>query len=196
MHIESGRTIVITAASGGVGGFAVQLASIAGLKIIATCSTKNSDWVKALGSNVHVIDYTSENVIERVRAIAGGERAVDYWLDSIGPSSVDAGLSTLAFGGKIAVNYGGPSKEGFEAAHAFLRGLSICNVLLGGAHGADERHQRELVVMGTRMLELLREGQLKSMVEKVISGLDQVPAALQEFKAGHQRGKAIVRVVE
>lgn len=42
LHVQKGQSILITAGSGGVGGFAIQLATIAGLKpIIATCSASS-----------------------------------------------------------------------------------------------------------------------------------------------------------
>lgn len=43
----------------GVGGYGVQFAKLAGLKVIATCSEKNVDFVKKLGAD-YVIDYTKE----------------------------------------------------------------------------------------------------------------------------------------
>jgi NADPH:quinone reductase-like Zn-dependent oxidoreductase len=61
MKVEAGKTIVITAASGGVGGFAVQLAAAAGLKVIATARKSNEEYVRSLGAH-YVIDYTTEKV--------------------------------------------------------------------------------------------------------------------------------------
>jgi NADPH:quinone reductase-like Zn-dependent oxidoreductase len=61
MKIESGKTIVVTAASGGVGGFAVQLAKKAGLKVIATARKANEEYVRSLGAD-YVIDYTVDKV--------------------------------------------------------------------------------------------------------------------------------------
>ncbi len=58
-RVKSGETVLVTAASGGVGSFAVQLAKLHGLTVIATSSSKSFDLVKKFGAD-HVIDYSSE----------------------------------------------------------------------------------------------------------------------------------------
>jgi NADPH:quinone reductase-like Zn-dependent oxidoreductase len=74
---------LITAGSGGVGGFAIQLAKLAGLHpIIATCSPSNADHVRKLGAD-EVIDYTSENVAERALAITNGTHTSTRGLQSL-----------------------------------------------------------------------------------------------------------------
>jgi NADPH:quinone reductase-like Zn-dependent oxidoreductase len=58
LRVVKGKSIVITGGSGGVGGFAVQLAKLSGLTVYATCSSKNADYVRQLGAD-DVIDYTA-----------------------------------------------------------------------------------------------------------------------------------------
>ena len=67
-RLERGQRVLIHAGAGGVGTFAIQIAKILGLYVITTTSTKNIDFVKALGAD-EVVDYTKEKVIERVRAV-------------------------------------------------------------------------------------------------------------------------------
>lgn len=79
--LRAGQTVLVHAASGGVGGFAVQLARDRGAKVIATCSAGNADHVKKLGAD-HVIDYTAQDFREGVRhAVPGG---VDVAFDTVG----------------------------------------------------------------------------------------------------------------
>ena len=74
VRVRSDETVLVTAGAGGtknthfrryshyligVGGFAIQLAKLAGLQVITTCSAKNAEYVRKLGAD-HVIDYTSE----------------------------------------------------------------------------------------------------------------------------------------
>ena len=67
LHVQAGQTILIHAGAGGVGGFAIQLAAHAGLKVLTTCSANNADYVRDLGAEV-AIDYHTETLKEVVRA--------------------------------------------------------------------------------------------------------------------------------
>ena len=59
--IKAGQTILVQGGSGGVGGFAVQIAKAASLKVVATCSQANLDYVRDLGAD-YAIDYRHEDV--------------------------------------------------------------------------------------------------------------------------------------
>jgi NADPH2:quinone reductase len=71
VRVRADETVLVTAGSGGLlillgfltflrsWRFAIQLAKLAGLQVITTCSAKNHDYVKGLGAD-HVIDYTTE----------------------------------------------------------------------------------------------------------------------------------------
>ncbi|MCX5317647.1 hypothetical protein [Streptomyces sp. NBC_00154] len=61
LRVEPGDTVLVTGGAGGVGGFAVQLASLAGGHVIATASTWNADHVLGLGAH-EVFDYHSEDI--------------------------------------------------------------------------------------------------------------------------------------
>src|SRR5438309_11015931 len=56
-QLKAGQTILIHGGSGGVGGFAVQIAKARGARVIATASTANQDLLKQLGADV-AVDYT------------------------------------------------------------------------------------------------------------------------------------------
>jgi NADPH:quinone reductase-like Zn-dependent oxidoreductase len=66
--LRAGQSVVIHAASGGVGTFAVQLAKLAGARVIASTSSRNIGLVKSLGAD-EVIDYHSEDFSARVKNI-------------------------------------------------------------------------------------------------------------------------------
>ena len=61
--------MLVRAAAGGGGGFAIQLAKAAKAFVIGTCSAPNEKYVREMGAD-EVIDYRSEDVDQRAKAIA------------------------------------------------------------------------------------------------------------------------------
>lgn len=63
----TGKTLLVWGGSSSVGATAIQLAVASGVKVVATASRKNHDFVKSLGA-VAVVDYKSPNVVEELLA--------------------------------------------------------------------------------------------------------------------------------
>ena len=74
LGIGGGDTVLITAAAGGLGHLAVQIARALGANVIATASARNHDFVHKLGAAV-VIDHVQDDWPDRVRELTGGGAA-------------------------------------------------------------------------------------------------------------------------
>ena len=85
--LEAGQKVLIHAASGGVGHYAVQMAKASGAYVIGTSSSKNREFVMGLGADEH-IDYTSVNFEERVNDL-------DLVIDTIGGENLERSLKVL-----------------------------------------------------------------------------------------------------
>ena len=102
--VRPGQTVLVHGASGGVGTLLVQLARLAGAKVIGTASARKHDYVRALGAEP--VDYRDDDVPERVREISPG--GVDAVFDHVGgPGLVDS-YRMLRRGGTL-VTYGSAS---------------------------------------------------------------------------------------
>ena len=86
-------TVLVHAAAGAVGGWAVQFAGATGARVIATASADNHDFVRDLGADV-VIDYRNQNFEDHVDE-------VDLVVDLVGGDTLDRSWGVLKPGGAI-----------------------------------------------------------------------------------------------
>ena len=91
---KPGDTILLHAAAGGVGLIVSQWARLLGLNVIGTVSTEAKAAVALAAGCGHVINYSHENVAERVRELTGGA-GVDVVFDSVGKDTFMASLDSL-----------------------------------------------------------------------------------------------------
>lgn len=91
--LGAGQRVLIHAAAGGVGHFAVQIAKARGAYVIGTASAPNHAFLRAIGAD-EVIDYRETDVAEAVRD-------VDVVLDSIDDDNSIRSLRTLRPGGLL-----------------------------------------------------------------------------------------------
>ncbi|MGW0792632.1 quinone oxidoreductase family protein [Streptomyces sp. NPDC002911] len=103
--LQPGDSVLVHAASGGIGHLSVQLAKAggAGLVIATASSADKLEFARRLGADV-VIDYTNDTWPEEVRQATGG-KGVDVILDSIGGNILRQGIALLAPFGRL-VFYG------------------------------------------------------------------------------------------
>ena len=94
-EVAQGQTVLVQAAAGGVGGFAVQIARNLGARVIGTASAANHDHVTSLGASA-VIDYTKEDFRAAVRRLH--------------PAGVDVAFDTV--GGEVQVRSADAVKKG------------------------------------------------------------------------------------
>lgn len=94
-RLQAGDTIVFHAAAGGVGLIACQWAKALGVTMIGTTSSEEKAAMAREHGCAHVILYTRENVVERVRALTGG-KGVPVVYDGVGKDTWAASLDCLA----------------------------------------------------------------------------------------------------
>ena len=100
--LRPGETLLVHAAAGGVGSAAVQLGKAAGATVIASAGGPYKCRVAGeLGAD-HVIDYSTDDLVARVKEITGG-RGADVIYDPVGGDVFDASRKVVAFEGRILV---------------------------------------------------------------------------------------------
>jgi NADPH2:quinone reductase len=92
--VKHGDTILVQAAAGGVGLILCQWAKALGATVIGTVSTPEKAALATTAGADHIVYYTQEPLVERVRSITGG-RGVDVVYDGVGAATFLPGLDCL-----------------------------------------------------------------------------------------------------
>ena len=187
--VAPGESILVHGGSGGVGGFAVQFARLAGGTVYTTCSPQNKRYVHSLGANI-AIDYHTESIPERIAELTN-DRGVDYVLDVIGGETVDEAFDCLAFGGAVACVSNLPTPKIRAEANA----ASVHDIYLGEAHiVGDRRAQEDLASMAREVGELLAARSIEPCVTETVS-LEEIPDALARLETGSiPHGKVVATI--
>jgi NADPH:quinone reductase-like Zn-dependent oxidoreductase len=171
-RLRAGQRILIHAAAGGVGHFAVQIAKHAGAYVIGTASAANRDFVLGLGADVH-IDYQTDKFEELVKD-------VDFVLDTLGGEIIDRSLKVTKKGGTIISIVSGANDQVAEKAK--VKGI-FGGKMLVQSNGEDMQH----------LASLLEEGALKPTVSKVFP-FEKMKEAHEQVETGKTRGKIVVKI--
>ena len=192
--VRPGQTVLVHGASGGVGTLLVQLARLAGAKVIGTASASKHDHVRALGAVP--VDYKNDDVPERVREIA--PEGVDAVFDHVGgPGLVDS-YRMLRRGGTL-VSYGSASTLD-DAGHRLKPYAPVIGrVLLWGATPDGKRATFYYVQRWPKLfkedlsavLTLLAEGNIEAHVARRMP-LEGAAKALGLLASGEASGKVVL----
>ncbi|WP_142682883.1 NADP-dependent oxidoreductase [Chitinophaga polysaccharea] len=170
--IKPGHRVLIHAAAGGVGHYAVQLAKNLGAYVIGTSSAANRDVILGLGADEH-IDYHTQPLVQHVSD-------VDFVLDTIGGDVIDQSLEVMKPGATIISIPSGLREAVTVKAEA--KGINGFFILVA-SNGAE---------MGS-IAVLLEQGRLRSIVSKTFP-LEEIQQAHLQVETGRTVGKVIVRV--
>jgi NADPH2:quinone reductase len=131
-QLKGGETILFHAAAGGIGLIASQWTRALGVQMIGTVGTDEKGALAKAHGCAHVINYTTENFVERVKEITGG-KGVPVVFDSIGKDTFIGSLDCVARRG-LMVSFGNASGPvaPFELSELTKRGsLSVTRPMLG-----------------------------------------------------------------
>ncbi|NOK61971.1 MAG: NADP-dependent oxidoreductase [Chloroflexi bacterium AL-W] len=170
--LRAGQTVLIHAAAGGVGHFAVQLAKWKGAYVIGTASSANVAFLRELGID-EVIDYQNTRFEDVVRD-------VDVVLDGVGGDVLERSVSVLKPGGILVTIL--PEDTDTAKSLAQAHGARGTSIMVGP-------NQQQLV----QIARLVDDGHIKPVIDTVLP-LDEVRIAHAMSFGGHTRGKIVLQV--
>lgn len=160
------------------------------LKIIATCSSKNADFVKHLGAT-HVVDYNEGDLVKKLKELSDGN-GVDIFIDNVGAENRRLGTDSLNFGGELAVVVEGG--EDIPLNVFFAKAQTVHCVMLGAAYGTKQHDKMtELKKIGDEVLKLFSQGKIDAMVSEIIP-FEGIHEALGRLKERHVKGKIVAQL--
>ena len=167
--LQAGQKVLIHAAAGGVGHFAVQLAKWKGAFVAGTASARNHDFLRQLGVD-QPIDYNSV----RFEDVA---RDFDIVLDTLAGETRARSWGVLKKGGILVTVLGQPSQEDAKAHGVRAAGIFV------------QPNPAQLAEIAT----LVDSGKLKANIESVFP-LAEAAKAHSLGETNHVRGKIVLRV--
>ncbi|XP_072047780.1 prostaglandin reductase-3-like [Amphiura filiformis] len=200
-RMKEGETVLITAAAGGTGQFAVQLAKLAGCHVIGTCSTQSKvEFLKSIGCD-RPVNYTQEKLADVLRKEY--PKGIDVVYETVGGEMFETCVKALANRGRlIVIGYisGYQSDVGFNpsgfgstlAPRLLQKSASVCGFLM--FHYAD-KYGESLTRLGT----LMASGALKVQVDngknhtkRQLKGLEEIFDGVDYLYSRKSEGKIYI----
>jgi NADPH:quinone reductase len=188
--LKGGETIFVNGGSGGVGSMVVQMAKVAGAKVLATAgSAEKVAVLKKLGADV-AINYKTDEVAAAVKAFAPAGVNV-YW-ETVREPDFENIVSYLAERGRMVLMAGRDARPAFPVGPFYVKGCSLHGFVMFKATADEQR------ACADDINRWLAEGKLKAQISKVLPLAEAAAAhSLQEEntlqKAGTLAGKIVLR---
>jgi NADPH-dependent curcumin reductase CurA len=192
-EMKSNEVVLVTAAAGGTGHIALQLAKQAGNHVIGTCSTEaKADLLRKLGCD-RIINYRTENLNQVLKQEY--PNGINLIFDCVGKAVFDTCVENLSIRGRLVV-------VGFISEYAkqieqiiqpriyhqlFWKAASVRGFLM-------PHYQEYAAEARDRLLNLFYTGKLKVTVDPTqFNGIESIPAAVEYLLSGQNCGKVVVR---
>lgn len=189
---ETGDTVVVSAASGAVGGIAAQLAKQAGARVVGIAGgpIKCAYLSDELGLDA-AVDYKTSNIGDALNMVAPD--GIDLYFDNVGGDILDAALERMNYRGRIVVCGGISQYANFGSARGpanYMR-LVTHSLKMQGFTMRDYMHRVP------EALKVLTEGYVDGSLkfrEHILKGLDTFPDAFEMLFDGRNHGKLLIDI--
>ncbi len=187
--LQPGEVLLVHGGAGGVGSAAIQLGKMLGATVIATASSAEKLEVCRRCGADHVINYTTEDFVERVKELTGGKGA-DVVYDPVGGDVFDQSTKCINWNGRILI-------IGFTSGRIpeiKVNRILLKNISIVGLHWGQYRaHQPELM---QQVQETLYEAYAKRLIKPVIwkaCPMEQLPDAMGAMERRECYGKVVLK---
>jgi NADPH2:quinone reductase len=187
-HLQSGETLLVLGAAGGVGLTGVEIGKALGARVIAAAGGADKLAVARSRGADELIDYRGESIRDRVRELTGGKGA-DVVYDPVGGDAFDQALRAVNWEARmLVIGFASGRIQAVPANLILVKNISVIGVVWGA------QTERDPAWMSGNLAELLRwwcQGKLKPLIAKTFP-LAGAGAAFNALLSRRYAGKVVL----
>lgn len=180
-RVKPGDRVLVIGASGGVGSYAVQIATAYGAKVTGVASGAKADVVRSLGA-MRFIDYTREDLADGTR--------YDVIIDIAGLRQIRQLRRMLVERGTLVIVGGEGGDRWLGGLHRQLAAVALSPFLRQRLTSVLSRENAEDLA---ELKQLVEQGRVRPLLERTFT-LQQAAAAIDHVAAGNARGKVAITI--
>ncbi len=187
-QIQPGETLLVLGAAGGVGLAAIEIAKVMGARVIAAASTDEKLAVCKEHGADEVINYSTEDLKERLKALTKGN-GVDVVFDPVGGNYSEVALRSMAWEGRyLVIGFAAGDIPRIPLNLPLLKGCSIVGVFWGTFTAREgKRNQQNL----QELLSWFQTGKIKPLISATYH-LNDAAHALNDMIQRKVKGKVVL----
>ena len=187
-QLKAGETVLVLGAAGGVGMSAIQIAKIAGARVIAAASTEEKcAFCKQLGAD-ETINYSTQDLRERLKALTAG-KGPDVIYDPVGGDFTEAAFRSIAWRGRhLVVGFAAGEIPALKINLALIKGASIVGVFWGDF---ARREPQANAAMMQELASWYAQGKIKPLIDRQMP-MSELKAAYARMGSRQVQGKLVL----
>jgi len=188
-HLQPGETLLVHGGAGGIGTFAIQLATALGSPVVATAgSAEKLEVCRSLGAVV-AVSYREQDFVAEVRAVTGG-RGADVVLDNMGAAYLARNVAALAAGGRLVViGLQGGTRAELDLGALLRKRAAVLATTLRATPVAEKA--AICAAVKQQVWPLVASGRVRPVVHAQLP-LEDVAAAHRMLEDGSRIGKVLL----
>ena len=189
-NLQAGETLLVLGAAGGVGVAAIEIGKALGARVIACASSDEKLAVCREHGADEGINYASEDLRERIKALTGG-KGVDVIYDAVGGPYSEPAFRSIAWRGRhLVIGFAAGDIPKLPLNLALLKGASVVGVFWGDYTRREPKHFAE---SARQLARWYAEGKLKPHVSATFP-LEKAADAMNLLASRKAKGKVVVTI--
>ena len=187
-QLKPGETVLVLGAAGGVGTAAIQIAKVAGARVIAAASTDDKCALcKSIGAD-ETINYATDNLRERIKELTGG-KGPDVIYDPVGGDMTELAFRSIAWRGRhLVVGFASGPTPSLPLNLPLLKGASVVGVFWGGYAKAEPKPN---AAMMAELASWYAQGKIKPVIDSTMP-MAELKAAYAHMGSRGVKGKLVM----